>query len=68
MKDNSHQCFKCNGSSQSPVEDFFGYPICKTCKSKLDLLHDKTIQKYIAAYQKTKEEFEIYQKYQDNKD
>ena len=50
-----NQCYKCEGTNESPLEHMFGYSICQTCKSKMGLFHDKTIQKYVVSHDKARE-------------
>ena len=42
-------CFPCG----NPGTDLFGYIICDSCKTKLGLFTDGTIQKHIALYEKS---------------
>ena len=56
MEKNTKQCFQCGGAHGSPNLDLFGYTICTTCKSKLGLFQDKTVQRHVASFEKAKEQ------------
>ena len=43
-------CFQCGEKGTN----MYGYIICDSCKSKLRLFTDETIQKHISLYKKTK--------------
>lgn len=66
MQKEKDKCFKCDGSNQAPVEELFGYIVCETCKSKMGLFRDETIQGHVESAAKARLEDPSHPTYQEN--
>lgn len=53
MTNKSKTCFQCGTTKETM--GLFNYTICQSCKSKLRLFTDESIQKYITEYKKSKD-------------
>ncbi|NER13450.1 hypothetical protein GWK08_08385 [Leptobacterium flavescens] len=56
MKKTQEQCYKCGDTSKNQLEELYGYTICNSCKSRLGLFLDPTIEKHVLSFRETKRE------------
>lgn len=49
-------CAHCNEGFNTKLDKLYGFALCENCRSGLNLMTDKTIEKHIESYAKAKEQ------------